>query len=73
MLSIQTPLRISSLTWISQEGMDSGNHFQGVTSEKFIEEGLKSSIQWLDDFLCYKETEEGVLTDLEIFFQACRK
>lgn len=70
MLSIQTPLGVSSSKRLLQGGKDSGNHFQAVVSEKF-EPHITKMNQWLDDFLLYASTKTELLDNIENFFIVC--
>lgn len=50
--------------------MDSGNHFQSVTSKHHAGKAQRM-IQWLDDFLMYAKTEEKLLEDIKAFLSVC--
>lgn len=69
-MSIQTPDGVFSPTRTLQGGMDSGNHFQWVTSEHFSQK-VKHMLQWLDDFLIYTKTEKDLLENIRAFLTVC--
>lgn len=50
--------------------MDSGSHFQSVTSEHFAGK-IERMIQWLDDFPIYAEMEDRLLEDIKAFLSVC--
>ena len=69
MLNIQTPFGVFSPTRTFQGGTDSENHYQAVTNEKFLEAGSTKFLQWVNDFLSYNKSEQGLLRDIELFFK----
>ena len=72
LMSIQTPLGVYSPRRTLQGGMDSGNHFQLVTSEAF-EGKIKRLLQWIDDFLLHAPSDKELLMDIRIFLEVCKE
>lgn len=70
MFYIQHPLVVYTPTRVIQGGSDSGNHFQAVTQEKFIDR-VANILQWMDDFLIHAKTESEFLDQLEAFIRVC--
>ena len=71
-MSIQTPLGVYSPRRTLQGGMDSGNHFQLVTSKAF-EGKMKRLLQWIDDFLLHAPSKKELLIDIRIFLEVCKE